>query len=137
MRIVVYVILGLVGFAMLAGAYVRLAPVDDARWHQPIAQREDTDTRTGAVRVVAGGAEMLAAIDAAMRALPRTRVLAGSVDTGLITYETRSALWGFPDYTTVDHGDGVITLFARLRYGASDLGVNAARLANVLGAVQR
>ena len=58
----------------------------------------------------------LAAIDAAARATPRTRVLAGSVEAGMITYVTRSRLWAFPDYTTVAvapagaAGDPVLTL---------------------------
>ena len=48
----------------------------------------------------------------------------------MITYVTRSALWGFPDYTTAiaqpdDRGGTYLILHGRARYGASDLGVNA------------
>ncbi|HHB81701.1 MAG TPA: DUF1499 domain-containing protein, partial [Aliiroseovarius sp.] len=45
-----------------------------------------------------------------------------------MTFVTRSRLWGFPDYTTIAYADGRITIFARLRFGRSDLGVNAARV---------
>ncbi len=75
-------------------------------------------------------------MDAALRDLPRTQVLAGSVSDGHVTYVTRSAFWGFPDYTTMQLVDGQIRMFARLRFGASDLGVNGKRLERVLAAIQ-
>lgn len=115
------VALVMIGFA----AYVRLAPSDPVRWH---VAREGAEARTfkgGAIRVVEGE---LAALDKIARAEPRTRVLAGSVEEGMITYVTRSKLWGFPDYTTVWQEGGKLVLSARLRFGSSDLGVNAARL---------
>ena len=46
----------------------------------------------------------------------------------MITYVTRSALFRFPDYTTVRHRDAQIEIYGRLRFGRSDLGVNAARI---------
>jgi uncharacterized protein (DUF1499 family) len=67
-------------------------------------------------------------------ATPRTRLLAGSVATGKLTYVTRSRLFGFPDYTTVslllpeDGGPTYLHMFARLRFGLDDLGVNGARV---------
>jgi len=46
--------------------------------------------------------------------------------------QTRSRLWGFPDYTTVvatEHeGAPVLMIHARLRFGKADLGVNKARV---------
>jgi hypothetical protein len=42
----------------------------------------------------------LARLDEIALATPRTTRLAGSPDEGRITWITRSALWGFPDYTT-------------------------------------
>ena len=70
----------------------------------------------------------MARIDAIARATPRTTVLAGSVAEGRITYVTRSRLWGFPDYTTVERSGDRITLFGRLRFGRGDMGVNRARI---------
>ncbi|MEM6760241.1 MAG: DUF1499 domain-containing protein [Pseudomonadota bacterium] len=112
------------GFAL----YVRIAPTDAARWHQPIQAVSDADFAGGAVRVRQAGSAALAQIDEAARALPRTRAIAGSVKAGRVTYMTRSALWGFPDFTTVEYADGTLRAYARLRFGRSDLGVNARRL---------
>ncbi len=58
---------------------------------------------------------------------PRTTVLRGSVESGRITYVTRTKLIGFPDYTTVQLEDGTLMVHARLRFGRSDFGVNRAR----------
>lgn len=110
------------------GAYVRLAPSDPARWHVMPEGVTERDLPGGAMRVVGAGADGLVQLDAIIRAEPRTRVLAGSVEEGMITYVTRSALWGFPDYTTVRRNGKQIELYGRLRFGQSDLGVNAARL---------
>ncbi|WP_299731435.1 DUF1499 domain-containing protein [uncultured Tateyamaria sp.] len=135
-RLVMYLIGTVVLLAIAAAAYVRLAPTDVARWHQPVTATQDKDLKGGAIRVVMSDSAALVTADRAMRALPRTRVLAGSVDSGRITYVTRSQLWGFPDYTTIEHADGMLRLFGRLRFGSSDLGVNAARLTHVLAAIE-
>ncbi|MFL4471317.1 DUF1499 domain-containing protein [Tateyamaria armeniaca] len=132
MKIAMYVALFIVFCIILAAAYVRLAPTDVARWHQSITAEENVTLKGGAIRVIEGDASTFEQLDEAMRALPRTEVLAGSIAEGRITYVTRSKLWGFPDYTTVEYADGVIKLFGRLRFGNSDLGVNAARLGDVL-----
>lgn len=116
--------------------YVRLAPSDPERWHRPIETATDTDLDGGAVRVIAGDEATLAQLDTAMRALPRTRLLAGSVGEGRITYVTRSKVVGFPDYTTMELQDGEVRLFARLRFGKSDLGVNRKRLEGLLGRIE-
>ena len=114
--------------ALLAlGAYIRLAPVDPARWHMR------PDPRAPGTYVGEGWAELhrpgdLARLDAIARATPRTRIVAGGVAEGMVTYETRSRLWGFPDYTTVWDDDGTLRMRARLRFGRRDLGVNRARL---------
>jgi len=54
------------------------------------------------------------------------------VGAGRITYVTRSRLWGFPDYTTVQVIPGAagatLALHARARFGQSDVGVNRARV---------
>ena len=108
------------------GAWVRLAPSDPAQWHQSLSFAADEDLPGGVYRRVKG--LDLAALDAVVLATPRTVVLAGSVAEGRVTYISRSRIWGFPDYTTVQQeGDGLL-IFARLRFGGSDLGVNRARV---------
>ena len=58
-----------------------------------------------------------------------------------MTYVTRSALWGFPDYTSVkvvpDGAGSVVTIFARARFGESDIGVNRARVERWLSQLAR
>ncbi len=113
-------------------AYIRLAPHEVARWHQPIGPAQDADYAGGAVRVTIADDGALARVDAAARTLQRTEVLAGSVDEGRITYVTRSKWMGFPDYTTVEQDGDQVRMYARLRFGRSDFGVNRARLEQLL-----
>lgn len=105
--------------------YIRLAPSDPARWHRLPEEIGNQTLEGGAMRRVAGD---LAALDAIIRSTPRTSVLAGSVAEGMITYVTRSRVFGFPDYTTVRQRGDALEIYGRLRFGASDLGVNAARI---------
>lgn len=134
--------LAIIGLIILGfAAYVRLAPSDPARWHRARDWArdwtEDRDLAGGAFRVITGDAADLARLDEIARATPRTRVLAGSAAEGMITYITRTAGWGFPDYTTLTLKDGQISLFARLRFGKSDFGVNRQRLEAWIAALKR
>ena len=106
-------------------AYVRLAPSDPARWHEIPEEITYRDLEGGAMRRVDGD---LAALDTIIRDTPRTRVLAGSLEEGMVTYVTRSRVFGFPDYTTVRQAGETLEIYGRLRFGSSDLGVNAARI---------
>lgn len=123
-------------------AYVRLAPSDPARWHidpappTPLPQGEVV-AEPGAARAVLDLGDMppeqaLARLDAIALASARTTRLAGSPQEGRITWITRSAVFGFPDYTTaaaVRTGTSTsVRIYARLRFGSEDFGVNAARL---------
>ena len=124
------VVLGIVILGLMA--YVRLAPTDVVRWHQIAAVASSGDVMAAggfiAVRpITADAAQVLAALDAIARATPRTRVIAGSVAEGMITYQTRS-LWGFPDHTTVAMQGDLLVIHARLTFGQSDMGVNRARV---------
>lgn len=136
---IAFAIIALLGLMVL----VRLAPTDPASWHidlvanRPSAIAAPTD---GTVQAITGGAyadlplspdqaaARLAQLDQIAAQTPRTTRIAGSVDQGHITWETRSALWGFPDYTTAQITPTGLTLYARLRFGREDMGVNAARL---------
>lgn len=116
-----------------AMAYVRFAPHDVARWHQMPAAVTNRDFKAGAMRIVGG--DGLQRLNEIILATPRTRVLAGSVEAGMITYVTRSAVFGFPDYTTIRLAGTQIEIIGRLRFGRSDFGVNAARIDRWLGAL--
>ncbi|WP_397542987.1 DUF1499 domain-containing protein [Roseovarius salis] len=110
------------------GLYVRFAPTDPSRWHQMPEQIENRDMARGAMRVVTAGEGHMARLHDIITGTPRTRVLAGGVEQGMVTYVTRSLVFGFPDYTTVRKTDGTLEIHARLRFGSSDMGVNAARV---------
>jgi len=111
-----------------AQAWVRLAPGDPGRWHVDPGVAPKT-FKNGLIHVQAGDGAAFARLDDVIRASARTRVLAGDISDGRITYVTRSLFWGFPDYTTVQLGaDGQIIIYARARFGRSDLGVNQARV---------
>lgn len=120
--------------------YIRLAPTDAGRWHK-VPQVKDPEDRLeeggflAARRLTAGADAAVSAIAEAAKATPRTRPVAGSVDAGMINYETRSRLCGFPDYTTVAVSDDLLIIYGRLRFGRSDLGVNRARIQGWLRAV--
>ena len=129
-----FIVLIIVAFAV----YVRTAPSDPARWHRPaaIAGTETKRLKGGYIwrKAVSGdGRAELARLDAAATASPRTTTLAGSVAEGQVTYVTRSAAMGFPDYTTATLQEGAdgqtyLEVYGRLRFGRSDFGVNAGRV---------
>lgn len=124
--------------AVVILGYIRLAPATPDSWHQPLRFDASADFKGGVRRVIApAGPEDFARLDAIIRATPRTEALFGSLQEGRITYVTRSATIGFPDYTTIELGQDEIRLLARLRFGASDFGVNAARADGWIEALQR
>ncbi|CAN1528799.1 hypothetical protein MCELHM10_01333 [Paracoccaceae bacterium] len=138
-------IAGLLALALVAAfaAYVRFAPVDPERWHVDLRKMAATLAHvspsakfTGpnsVVRRLDGPAdtlqELLTMFDLIAVSSDRTRRIAGSVKEGWVTWETRSLIWGFPDYTTAQIlDDQTLVLFGRSRFGGRDWGANAARL---------
>jgi uncharacterized protein (DUF1499 family) len=134
-------ILGALVLATVAfGAWVRFAPSDSARWHtDPAAGAAGDNSHVAKAYIALPPAEALSAFDAVATAEPRTMRLAGSVEDGRVTYVSRSRLWGFPDFTTVEAAAGEggtwLVIHARARFGQSDLGVNAARVGRWLAAI--
>jgi uncharacterized protein (DUF1499 family) len=74
------------------------------------------------------------------RAQPRTGIVAGDLDSLMITYVQRSRFIGFPDYLTVKvvemKGGAGLTVYSRSRYGRGDFGVNRARVEAWLAALK-
>jgi len=123
--------------AVIAGlAFVRLAPSDPAHWHVAPQVSENKDFKAGVKRLIAPGPDGLARLNAIILATPRTSVLAGSVKSGMVTYITRSLMFGFPDYTTVHQDGDSLEIYARLRFGRSDTGVNQVRVRGWIDALQ-
>lgn len=141
--------LSLVLLAVIVGlVYIRLAPSNREAWHTDATQ---ATPQIGHFVVRSEGGDIASAVytdspvDLLMRfdgvalAEPRTKRLAGSPEEGRITYITRSRVVGFPDYTTAQatpvEGGTALVIHARLRFGRSDLGVNAARVTRWLDAL--
>lgn len=131
-------------------AYIRLAPSDPAVWHvSPVTAAEagqgacvdSIATLINGARVACLSTDapetLLSRLDQTALATPRTTRLAGTPQTGRITWITRSLLMGYPDYTTAQVTQtptgARLDIYARQRFGASDLGVNTARLKDWLG----
>lgn len=132
------VLLVLCTVTLLVGGlgYIRLAPSPTDQWHVAIEGDSDLDFPGGVVRVLSAPVGALARVDRAAKTLPRTKLLAGSVESGRITYVTRSKGFGFPDYTTVEQTDTGLKFHARLRFGRSDFGVNRDRVRQLIAALQ-
>lgn len=139
-RVLTLGLLALAALIVAAGLWVRAAPSDPARWNtDPALGRDGMNSHVAKAHLPLPPDQALAAFDAVAMADPRTTRLAGSVRDGRITYISRSALWGFPDYTTVaavpDGAGASLVIHARARFGQSDLGVNAARVGRWLDAL--
>ena len=117
----IWVIIALV---ILGVGYIQLAPSDPKRWHADVTADADKDFAGGAVRIVDVD---LVAMDAVIRK-SGAKVLSGSIDSGHITYISRSRIMGFPDYITVQKFDGKLRIYSRLRFGQSGFGVNKRRV---------
>ena len=126
-------------------AYIRLAPSDPAVWHiSPVTTVEagqgpcvdNITTQTNGARVAclstAPPEVLLSRLDQTAMATPRTTRLEGTPQSGRITWVTRTALIGYPDYTTAEVTQTPtgtrLDIHARQRFGGSDFGVNTARL---------
>ena len=117
-----------------------MAPSKAADWHEtglpPLAMGQfPADGGYVEQRAVASdGAAEMAALDAIIRATPRTMGLVGTLESGKMTYVTRSKVVGFPDYTTVSlvtdaqTGATALQVFGRLRFGKRDFAVNRTRI---------
>lgn len=127
MKLAFYLLIALVAAMML---YIRFSTVDPAKWHVASGQQDigDYPTLGSFTSVRSADADALVRLREIALATPRTAVLAGSAEAGMVTFVTRSALWGFPDYTTAEYADGVLKVHGRLRFGKGDTGVNRARV---------
>ncbi|GAA6186969.1 DUF1499 domain-containing protein [Litorivita sp. NS0012-18] len=132
-----YAIVIAIGCLIVLAGYIRLAPSDPQVWHVMPDAPASKDFDGGVIRSGAAGPQGLSLLDRIIMSGPRTRVLAGSVEEGMVTYITRSKLWGFPDYTTARQDGDDLHVYARLRFGKSDMGVNKVRVDGWLSALAR
>jgi Protein of unknown function (DUF1499) len=139
----------IIAFGVIAAlgllAYIRLAPSDPAVWHVSslTAAEVGQGPCVASIKAVKGGARvaclstdspetLLSRLDQTALATHRTTRLAGTPQSGRITWVTRTALIGYPDYTTAEAtitpSGTRLDIYARQRFGREDFGVNAARL---------
>ena len=131
-RVLILVLLTL----LIALTAFRFAPSDPDRWHVALVGDSDRDMPGGVFRIVEGVPNGLERLHVIATQAPRTDVLAGSVSDGMVTYITRSRVFGFPDYTTVQQDSDTLRIYGRLRFGRSDFGVNRERVDRWLDALQ-
>ncbi|WP_435661068.1 DUF1499 domain-containing protein [Leisingera caerulea] len=123
--------------AVVAGlGFIRLAPSDPLDWNTQPEFTEDKEFRGGVFRVVRTGPGGLERFHRIASHAPRTSVLAGGPDDGMVTYITRTQVLGFPDYTTAAQDGDLLKVYARLRFGRSDLGANKERINNWLAEME-
>lgn len=146
MKILLYFIAALVVLTIALAAYVRLAPVNAVDWHvdpeevtppadpmYALLAGQSAATVSAPALAVAGRLQAIAEAEGA-------EVIAGSLGEGFVTFIARSRIIGFPDFISIrlvpEDETTRLHIFARARYGRSDLGVNTARVQRWLTAAR-
>ena len=130
MKIIIALIVLVFGFA----AYVRLAPTDAQRFFKrnEVADQGgigDYPVTGGFAAVRRAPDDALVRIKKVALATDRTAMVHGSERENHMLFVTRTAVWGFPDYTNVYINDeGLLVVSGHLRFGRSDMGVNQRRV---------
>ena len=123
--------------------WVRVAPSDANEWHAD-PETVDKNARPNQFLMRDGQdadslvfdmdpATLAAKFNEIALSQPKVTVLAGSADTGHVTYLQRTNLMAYPDYISVkiaakEGGKSRLIIYSRSRFGRSDLGVNKARI---------
>ena len=113
--------------------WIRFAPIYKDSWHVTTRAERDKAFLGGVIRFLpaAGKAELEQLVSVVEQA-PRTKHIAGDVEEGMLTYVTRTKVFGFPDFTTLWLSDAGLHIYARVRFGRVDFGVNKARIVDWL-----
>lgn len=122
--------------AIIASAYIRLSPPRIDHAHEQPHSRGAGDYRFPAGheairRLDDTSPDWLTLAEAIILATPRTRSLDRPTWDNVRLYETRSLVWGFPDYTSVWIEPGappLLVIRSTARFGNNDFGMNRARI---------
>jgi hypothetical protein len=139
MRILIGLVVLLVLAAIAAGIYFRTVSMPPETWHVDPAAATPPDSPNYELRagdrapVFDVPADVMAARIDAIATSEGADLIGGSLGEGHMTYVARSRLMGYPDaisvrLTPVTQGTRV-EIYSRSRFGYSDMGVNAARVA--------
>lgn len=139
-------IIALAVFVFVAfGAYVRFAPNDPAAVHaDPLAEGA-----AGPNAAYVGPPDapvfevdpdvLFETLDRIILSTARVEKVAEGPEPRHASYIARTALWGFPDFISVrvveTAGGSSYAIWSRSRFGQSDLGVNAERVADWRGQI--
>lgn len=132
------IILGLGLFLIIAGLYVRLAPLPAGRLtEKPGPMSPGVHPKLGGIKVVRPLETLpenaFARLLEIATATPRTeRVGLGEQPAAFVT---RSKLWGFPDIALIWVEDGSLHIASHLVYGKGDMGVNATKVTRWIDAL--
>lgn len=131
-----YALISLIVVGLGTLVWIRVAPTSEDAWHIDLSAPDFQPPKRWATYCPAANSRWaeapgadLARFDQIALATERTKRAYGSPETGRITYVTRSALIGYPDYTTVAiNAAGQLCIVARQRFGLEDFGVNQKRI---------
>ena len=113
--------------------WIRFAPIYKDSWHVTTRAERDKAFLGGVIRFLpAAGKAELEQLVSVVELAPRTKHIAGDVEEGMLTYVTRTKVFGFPDFTTLWLSDAGLHIYARVRFGRVDFGVNKARIVDWL-----
>lgn len=137
-------ILVLITAAILVLAYIRLAPSNAAFWHvDPLSAKKPNrpnafilhpdHEKYPSPRFDMDAAALAARINDLILSAGNAKVLAGSAESGFVTYVIRTKIMGYPDYASIKfidlpQGGATLVVFSRSRFGYSDRGVNRQRV---------
>ncbi len=139
---------GILGFIILAAAYIRFAPLQTDIWHQDpeLATASDKPNEyrmigDDALHFDMPAADLQRLVDGFAQNQSRTKRIKGVLGDSIITYVERSALLGYPDYITVkissiSNSQAKLAILSRSRFGYSDLGINKKRVRHWVAAIQ-
>ncbi|MEM1267405.1 MAG: DUF1499 domain-containing protein [Pseudomonadota bacterium] len=161
----IVILIGVLAITGVGIFYIRTVPHDPLVWHvDPRAVPPSTTPNSFRVAlpeiteqpidmqapIYEVSAEQLAqAFDAFVMSQPRVERVAGSLETGHLTYVQRTEALQFPDYITVQFfditaqdgaagtaGTSTLALYSRSRFGYGDMGVNEARVRDWLASIE-
>ena len=139
-------LLSLLAFCLFVLVALRFVPADGEPFHEDPAQadRQRSEFRLigrEAPRYHVDADTLLEAFSSIARSRWNVFLVEGSVDEGMMTFVSRSTVFGFRDYITVkatdEAGGAKLSIISRPRFNVYDWGVNKKRLSRWLGELEQ